>query len=201
MAETHKHLCLVSQLLQSVARIRNAKQSSIQKAIASQLYYLYNSIVIKTSVLHSREFSFKDSLQVYLATAVSLMAGEFASFIGDSQPVLAVVAQAGLEYSPLACLILLAMAASENQAAFETSEGASKADRSSPAIYLAFKIFRNCLVQQNSLECLESFVFMLQHIPIHASSAAFATEKISLIFSDEREGQASCSRWLYSELL
>ena len=65
---------------------------------------------MKTAKAASGEFEFKNSLADFLETASLIMAGEFSSLIGDGQPVLNVIRAAGMEYSAVACLILVSLA-------------------------------------------------------------------------------------------
>lgn len=73
-----------------------------------------------------------------------MMEGEYTNLIAEGAPVINVIQAAGIaEYSPAACLILISLAIQE--AAFEKPSDVKKADKSSPAIYLAYKVFFACL--------------------------------------------------------
>jgi hypothetical protein len=104
-----------------------------------------------------------------------------------------------MEYSALACLVLVSQASLGE--GFGSDDVGGK-DRSSPAIYLAFKVFTDCLEQERSLKCLESLMFILQNVPVANDTEEFIASKVKLVFIDgERDGLLGCSRWLYEELL
>lgn len=187
--ETQKHLLSVSLFLQHVTTFKQAKQSSVHKEVASHLYHLHQSITLKTAKLHRGENSFRQSLNGYLVTAVIIMAGEFSFLVGEGLPVLNVIEAAGLEYSALGCLCLLALASNGG------IESSSISDKSSPAIYLASKVFENCLRKQGSLEVIESILFILHRVPISVESEAIIVDRIKLIFENERD--SSVSQWLH----
>jgi len=119
-----------------------------------------------------------------LQTAVSMMEGEYTNLIGEGAPVINVIQAAGIaEYSPVVCLILVSLAIQET--AFEKPSDVKKADKSSPAIYLAYKVFFGCLHTQKSILCLEQILFLLQHIPVIAK--ANQENKTKLLFNDSSE--------------
>jgi hypothetical protein len=70
-------------------------------------------------------------------------------------------------------------------------------DGGSPAIYLAYKLFVNCLQKQESLEVIESLMLLLQGIPIEHCSA---TDQITIVFGGEVK-QSDSSTWLNEQVL
>lgn len=139
------------------------------------MFYLYQSIALKSAKAASHDFEFRASLADFLATASQIMASEFSALIGEGQPVLNVIRAAGMEYSAVACLILVSQASLGN--GFGSDDVAGK-DRSSPAIYLAYKAFTDCLEQEKSLKCLESLMFILQNVPVANGTEEFIAAKL-----------------------
>lgn len=69
------------------------KRSSLQRELSGHLYYLYLSLVVKTAKLSitMNDYIFKESLESFLGTIVSMMAGEYMQLIGEGQSVINVI--------------------------------------------------------------------------------------------------------------
>jgi hypothetical protein len=90
----------------------------------------------------------------------------------------------GIEGSAAACLGLISIASNDG-------------DKSDHAIYLAFKVFTNCLQKQGSLQILESMLHVVSKIPITPESTAIIEAKTKLIFGDaDHSNEEECSKWL-----
>jgi len=188
LTKTEAHLTAVGKFLQHVTSIKSVNLSSVHKELSVHLFHLYHSIVLKSARLHAHP-TFTQALHGYLQTSVHLMASEFSFLIGQGAQVLAVLEATGLEGSAAACMGLVAIASKDGE-------------KSSHAIYLAFKVFSNCLAKQNSLKVLETMLYLLQRIPITSTSESIIAAKTKLIFGDQdHDNEDECSKWLHTEVL
>ena len=159
------------------------------------MFQLYQALLKKTTQTIARneekqEYAMKDALFEYLKLVVELMDGSYTDLIKGGRVVIDLLKSADYSiYASFATLILIKIASEESK--INVSEkliiDCDSPESSGSALFLTKKILLASLDNDQSLNSMEDYLYILSQISLGHEVEKFIRDKTTLVFENQSE--------------